>query len=119
MLVKEEGVRWWLQTAEAERVAWLSQMLPRYLEASNQPEPPLEPDSWEWQWVRDIIGMRVSLQETSRRLALESHLPSPNHFLNIPEWRVFSGQRMFPIVDKASEQLVKACLAALEAESTV
>lgn len=118
MLIKEEGVRWWLQTAEAERVAWLSQMLPRYLKASNQPEPPLEPDSWEWQWVRDIIGMRVRLQEASRRLALESHLPTSNHFLNIPEWRVFSSQRMFPIVDKASEQLVKACLAALEAEAT-
>jgi hypothetical protein len=118
-LIRNDGIRWWLQTGEAERVAWLSRMLPRYLKAGDSVEPSLVPESQEWQWVRDIIGMRVSLRETSWRVTLEHHLPPSKHFLNIPEWRVFSGQRIFPLVDGTSQQLVAEYLATLEAELAV
>ena len=113
-LIENEGIRWWLQTDEAERLAWLSRMLPRYLEASDSREPPLEPESQAWQRVRDIIGLSGTLWKTSRRFTLEDYLPPAQHFLNIPEWRVFSGQKILPIVDQSGEQFIKDCLAALE-----
>lgn len=118
-LIKNEGIRWWLQTPETERVAWLSQMMPRYLKASDCPDPPLQPDSREWQWVRDIIGIRVTLRQTSRRVTMVHHLPPPQHFLNAPEWRVFAGQQILSFVDQPGQQLVEDCLARLEAALNV
>jgi hypothetical protein len=111
-LVKNEGLRWWLNASEIERVAWLSHKLPRYLGASNAPGPPLSPDSPEYAWVEDILKVGMLGQE-GRRLAMINPLPA-EHILNGPEWYVLSGQKALPLVGKAATQLVTHYLVMLE-----
>lgn len=118
-VMPQAGLRWWLQTDETTRIAWLRAMLPRYLQATDSQEPALASTSEEWQWVRQIIGMVGSLRRDSRRLPLTSSQPPEGHFLNLPEWRVFSGQRALPLVDRESQRIVQQLLAALDAELVV
>lgn len=113
-LVKSEGIRWWLGVTEADRVSWLSQMLPRYLGASNCPAPTLSPDSQNWRWVDDILNVGM-LGDAGRRLALGSG-PLPGHILNGPEWRVLSGQKAVPLVGRTLIQLVEHYLDELKGE---
>ncbi len=105
-VIDSPGIRWWLQTPEAERIERLSQLLLPYFKTENSPTPWLEPDSEEWVMVRDIIGIRGALEKTSRRFVLADSRPPDNHFLYIPEWRVFSGQRMLSLTDHGSADFV-------------
>ncbi len=110
-LIKEEGMRWWLAAAEPERIAWLSQMLPRYLQAVQAPGPPLSPISWEYRWVEEILNIGV-MGNQGRWLAPLRPLPA-GHILNGPEWYVLSGQKTLPLAGQPAVQLVNSYLEAL------
>lgn len=118
-LIPQAGIRWWLETDESQRIEWLSAMLPRYLQATNGDQSPLRPNSQAWRWVREIIGQVGSLHRESRRLPKVRANPPSEHFLNAPEWRVFSGQRAFSLVDKESEAVVQEMVGRLDAELSV
>jgi hypothetical protein len=111
---RPEGARWWLGATPAQRIAWLSRMLPRYLNARNDPEPALSPDSRARQWIDDILSVSV-LGNSQRRLSLIT-LPPPGHILNGPEWHVLSGQKALPVAGKTATELVARYLLALEAQ---
>ncbi|MFN8458782.1 MAG: hypothetical protein U0401_29715 [Anaerolineae bacterium] len=113
-MVKEEGMRWWLATAETERVAWLSQMLPRYLGAKDAANPPLATDSQEYRWVDEILNVG-SLGNQGRWLAPLRPRPE-GHILQGPEWFVLSGQKTLPLVGQMAAQLVKHYLEVLESQ---
>ncbi|NJN95111.1 MAG: hypothetical protein HC875_13900 [Anaerolineales bacterium] len=123
-LIKNEGMRWWLNAATEQRVGWLSWMLPRYLAADNRPRHPvtgqylpvLKPGDRAYGWVDDIINVG-SLGAVGRRLMLGSQ-PPPDHFLDGHEWRAFTGQRVLPLSHESAKALVKQYLQNLEVEAS-
>jgi hypothetical protein len=120
-LIKNEGVRWWLEASETQRIDWLSWMLPRYLDAENCPRhpvkdtvlPKLPPESRANRWVKDILNVGM-LGQQGRRLMKGQ--PPPDHLLNGPEWRVLSGQRVLPLRGNERRQLVERYLRTLETQ---
>ncbi len=113
-LVRSKGMRWWLGASEAQRVDWLSRMLPRYLDATNCPAPALMPGSRAWRWVEDILSVGV-LGSESRRLATNDQPPAC-HFLNGPEWQALSGRRPHPWAEPAAARLIQGYAVALAHE---
>jgi hypothetical protein len=113
-LVRSEGLRWWLEATEAQRVAWLSRMLPRYLGASNAGVPALTPGSRAWDWVEDILRVGV-LGHESRRPSVDNHPPA-EHMLNGPEWQALVGLRPRPWAEPAVVRLVERFAAKLAHE---
>lgn len=117
------AIYWWLGAAEAQRIGWLSWMLPRYLGVDDLPEhpsgkkagrlSPLRPDSRAFGWVEMILNVGM-LGETGRRLAMLNRQPPAGHILNGPEWRVLSGQRVFPLVGDETAAVVRRYLAELD-----
>jgi hypothetical protein len=113
-LVRSEGMRWWLKATEAQRVGWLSRMLPRYLGVSNCDAPALKSGSRAWNWVEDIIRVGV-LGSESRRPTVNCH-PSAGHLLNGPEWQALSGLRPRPWAEPAAVRLIERSVAELARE---
>lgn len=119
-LLQKEGIRWWLQATEAQRVNWLSWMLPRYLGADNRSHHPvkgnqlsiLQPNSLAYRSVENILNLGTIGNET-RRLMISSQSPS-NHFLNGPEWQVLSGQKVLSYVENGAIELIKCYVKKLE-----
>jgi len=109
-LIENSGIRWWLQTEENIRVNHLAKLLPAYLKATHPQTTPVEEESEVWQMVRDIIGIQGNLAKSNRRVVLTYDQPPTDHFLNTPEWRVFSGQQMLPLVDQGCRALVEILL---------
>lgn len=120
-LVQNEGLRWWLEANESQRISWLSWMLPRYLGADNRPRhpaqgtqlPSLKPDNLGFRSVEQILGIGI-LGNEGRRLPLQTQRP-PHHLLCEPEWRVLSGHRAFAPVESESQELIRIYLEYLEA----
>lgn len=118
---QNKGVSWWLAADEAQRVRWLSWMLPRYLAADNRPLHPakdtplsvLTPDSTAYKVVDNILSIGALGNEV-RRVTRKIQPPS-NHHLNGAEWRVLSGQKVLPIVENEM-QVVERYLGILVAE---
>ncbi len=118
---RDEALYWWLGAEEKQRVGWLSWMMPRYLEADNRPRQPatgirlskLRPESRAYRWVEVILNVGM-LGGAGRRIMMEKQ-PPDNHFLNGPEWRMLSGQRVLPLASPEAGAVVKRYLATLEA----
>lgn len=110
--LNHQAEQWWFTASEAQRVAWLSWMLPRYLAARNRPRqpatgqqlPPLKPNEQAYQWVKQILSLS-SLGSGGRQLA--DVQPPSRHFLNGPEWRALSGQRVLPVIDPQVQDLIE------------
>ncbi len=117
-----EGIHWWLEADEAQRVSWLSWMLPRYLAATNRPYhtktkhqlPPLKPNRLAYHWVENILGLST-LGIENRRPSLENQ-PPPDHILTDSEWRILSGQRPFPLIEDRTQALVSSYLHQINSE---
>jgi hypothetical protein len=111
--IQNDGIRWWLQATETQRVKWLGWMLPRYLGADNRPYHPakktmltvLPSHSMAYSLVEDILNIGI-LGQASRRLSIKSRPPA-EHILMGPEWCVLSGQRVLPLVENRTRELAK------------
>ncbi|MEM7344932.1 MAG: NB-ARC domain-containing protein [Chloroflexota bacterium] len=112
-VIDSPGIQWWLQTDPNTRIQYFAKMIPRYFKATNSTEPWFEPNSDEWSRVRDIIGIRGAFGRDSRRVVMIDDRPPEGHFLNAPEWNVFSGQKILPLIDAGSERFVNKLLMAL------
>ena len=113
-IIDSPGIRWWLQSPEEARIQRLAALLPPYFKATNSATAWLEAESEEWLMVRDVIGIQGALAKTSRRFVLTNDHLTEGHYLNRPEWSVFSGQKMLPITDHRDKQFIEQILSQLD-----